>query len=279
MHTWPVCKAVRLFVCVFMVAESTAMCSCVRSSRALSPVLLPRLLLPQTGYRLAGRSLWTTPHCMAVSGDSQLLPLPSQARVVICGGGVVGSSVAFHLAKMGWTDIVLLEQGRWDNVFEFIYLEWLTFCESSQAQQCLLSHQLLSCDFHVIWTNKESFYIWLDNALLMLCCMPRYLVCRLGAGTTRLCAGIVSVAKPLSIECQMANYSNSLYQQLEEQTGVKTGQPPEHILLSSVFHIFWCCSWRQLFFFNMTTTCILTANQLSRKIFQMQIYDLFCYHF
>uniref|UniRef100_A0A3Q3FM98 Pyruvate dehydrogenase phosphatase regulatory subunit n=1 Tax=Labrus bergylta TaxID=56723 RepID=A0A3Q3FM98_9LABR len=47
--------------------------------------------------------------------------------------------------------------------------------------------------------------------------------CRLGAGTTRLCAGIVSVAKPISIECQMANYSNNLYQQLEEETGVKTG--------------------------------------------------------
>lgn len=40
-----------------------------------------------------------------------------------------------------------------------------------------------------------------------------------------MCAGIVSVAKPLSIECQMANYSNNLYQQLEEETGVKTGQP------------------------------------------------------
>lgn len=46
---------------------------------------------------------------------------------------------------------------------------------------------------------------------------------RLGAGTTRMCAGIVTVAKPLSIECQMANYSNSLYEQLEEETGVKTG--------------------------------------------------------
>lgn len=40
-----------------------------------------------------------------------------------------------------------------------------------------------------------------------------------------MCAGIVSVAKPISIECQMANYSNNLYQQLEEETGVKTGQP------------------------------------------------------
>lgn len=40
-----------------------------------------------------------------------------------------------------------------------------------------------------------------------------------------MCAGIVTVAKPLSIECQMANYSNSLYEQLEEETGVRTGQP------------------------------------------------------
>lgn len=65
----------------------------------------------------------------------------------------------------------------------------------------------------------------LDIVLLMLRCLSYYPVGRLGAGTTRLCAGIVSVAKPISIECKMANYSNSLYQQLEEETGVKTGQP------------------------------------------------------
>lgn len=35
---------------------------------------------------------------------------PSKARVVIIGGGVVGCSVAYHLAKMGWTDIILLER-------------------------------------------------------------------------------------------------------------------------------------------------------------------------
>lgn len=38
--------------------------------------------------------------------------LPSHARVVIVGGGVAGCSVAYHLAKLGWTDVVLLEQGR-----------------------------------------------------------------------------------------------------------------------------------------------------------------------
>lgn len=36
--------------------------------------------------------------------------LPNQARVVIIGGGVVGCSVAYHLTKLGWRDVVLLER-------------------------------------------------------------------------------------------------------------------------------------------------------------------------
>ncbi len=37
--------------------------------------------------------------------------LPSRARVVIIGGGVIGTSVAYHLTRLGWTDVLLLEQG------------------------------------------------------------------------------------------------------------------------------------------------------------------------
>jgi glycine cleavage system T protein len=36
--------------------------------------------------------------------------VPSKARAVVIGGGVSGCSVAYHLAKMGWTDVVLLER-------------------------------------------------------------------------------------------------------------------------------------------------------------------------
>src|SRR2546430_12887194 len=39
-------------------------------------------------------------------------PLPSRARVVIIGGGVIGASVAYHLTAMGCTDVLLLEQGQ-----------------------------------------------------------------------------------------------------------------------------------------------------------------------
>ncbi|WP_377509406.1 FAD-dependent oxidoreductase [Octadecabacter sp. R77987] len=38
------------------------------------------------------------------------MTLPAHARVVIIGGGVIGCSVAYHLAKQGWKDIVLLER-------------------------------------------------------------------------------------------------------------------------------------------------------------------------
>ncbi|MEI8238649.1 MAG: FAD-dependent oxidoreductase [Actinomycetota bacterium] len=36
--------------------------------------------------------------------------LPDRARVVIIGGGVIGCSIAYHLAQLGWSDVVLLER-------------------------------------------------------------------------------------------------------------------------------------------------------------------------
>src|SRR6266851_430727 len=39
-------------------------------------------------------------------------PLPGRARVVIIGGGVIGTSVAYHLAELGCRDVLLLEQGQ-----------------------------------------------------------------------------------------------------------------------------------------------------------------------
>jgi 4-methylaminobutanoate oxidase (formaldehyde-forming) len=40
------------------------------------------------------------------------LKLPSHARVVVVGGGVIGTSVAYHLGLLGWKDVVLLERDR-----------------------------------------------------------------------------------------------------------------------------------------------------------------------
>ncbi len=38
------------------------------------------------------------------------MDIPAKARAVIIGGGVVGCSIAYHLGKLGWTDVVLLER-------------------------------------------------------------------------------------------------------------------------------------------------------------------------
>jgi glycine/D-amino acid oxidase-like deaminating enzyme len=38
--------------------------------------------------------------------------LPGRAQVIVIGGGVIGTSVAYHLARLGWPDVLLLEQGQ-----------------------------------------------------------------------------------------------------------------------------------------------------------------------
>ena len=38
--------------------------------------------------------------------------LPSSTKVVVIGGGVIGCSVAYHLTKFGWKDVVLLERDQ-----------------------------------------------------------------------------------------------------------------------------------------------------------------------
>jgi len=54
---------------------------------------------------------------------------PSRAKVVIVGAGIVGNSIAYHLANLGWKDIVLIDKGPMPNpggstghASNFIYL-------------------------------------------------------------------------------------------------------------------------------------------------------------
>ena len=36
--------------------------------------------------------------------------LPTAAKVIVIGGGIAGCSVAYHLAKFGWKDTIILER-------------------------------------------------------------------------------------------------------------------------------------------------------------------------
>jgi glycine cleavage system aminomethyltransferase T/glycine/D-amino acid oxidase-like deaminating enzyme len=58
----------------------------------------------------AGRP--ASPAPSPLPGSSARSRLPDRARVVIIGGGVIGASVAYHLSALGWTDVLLLEQGQ-----------------------------------------------------------------------------------------------------------------------------------------------------------------------
>ena len=83
--------------------------------------------------------------------------LPKSARVVIIGGGVIGCSVAYHLVKKGWKDVVLLERKQ------------------------------------------------------------------LTSGTTWHAAGLIAQLRATSNMTKLAKYSQELYGNLEEETGVATG--------------------------------------------------------
>src|ERR687897_872073 len=47
--------------------------------------------------------------------DGAASALPATARAVVIGAGIVGNSLAYHLARLGWTDLVLLDKGPLPN--------------------------------------------------------------------------------------------------------------------------------------------------------------------
>lgn len=84
---------------------------------AISPTLYKHILKYQNilkskaTFRLLSQQLFPSSdesHCNEFCSKE----IPKQAQVVICGGGIVGSSVAYHLARdFGWKDVLLLERG------------------------------------------------------------------------------------------------------------------------------------------------------------------------
>jgi pyruvate dehydrogenase phosphatase regulatory subunit len=81
----------------------------VRGYCGLTSQLRKTLTLKQ---EWAALSPWTVSDPLSMRRWQSTSEFPAYSQVVICGGGVIGASVAYHLTQHeGWNDVVLLEQG------------------------------------------------------------------------------------------------------------------------------------------------------------------------
>ena len=72
--------------------------------------------------------------------------VPERASAVVIGGGVIGSSVAYHLAKLGWSDVVLLERNQFScgTTWHAAGLVGTMRANESQARLCEYSMSVLT---------------------------------------------------------------------------------------------------------------------------------------
>ena len=68
--------------------------------------------------------------------------LPSSARAVIVGGGVMGCALAYHLAREGWSDIVLLEKGELTSGSTWHAAGQITRATSSRSLGWCVDHNI-----------------------------------------------------------------------------------------------------------------------------------------
>jgi len=68
--------------------------------------------------------------------------MDTQARVVVIGGGITGCSIAYHLARMGWTDVMLVEKGELTSGTTFHSVGLVSQFRTSPAQMLLMNYSI-----------------------------------------------------------------------------------------------------------------------------------------
>ncbi len=96
--------------------------------------------------------------------------LPSAAKIVIVGGGIVGSSVAYHLGAMGLTDVLLIERGKLTSGSTWHAAGLVGQLRSSANITQLLGYSVALYDRLEAETGQATG--WKRNGGLRLACNP-----------------------------------------------------------------------------------------------------------
>ena len=103
-----------------------------------------------------------------------MVTLPKAARVVIVGGGIVGCSTAYHLAKLGWRDILLLERAKLTSGSTFHAAGLVGQLRSSANITQLLKYSVELYDGLEAETGQATG--WKRNGGLRLACNPERMI-------------------------------------------------------------------------------------------------------
>jgi 4-methylaminobutanoate oxidase (formaldehyde-forming) len=99
---------------------------------------------------------------------------PDRARVVIVGGGIVGTAIALHLAELGWTDTVVLERGRVGCGTSWHAAGLVTRVRASHVQTALAGY---SRDFYAGLAARSGMDIgYYENGSLSLARTPERMI-------------------------------------------------------------------------------------------------------
>ena len=75
-------------------------------------MLLLSRLLPGLSRRQAARALTTTTTTSTTTTTTTTPSIPDSAEIIVVGGGIIGTSIAYHLAKHGSKDVLLVEKDQ-----------------------------------------------------------------------------------------------------------------------------------------------------------------------